>query len=150
MPLGCCWSTSEGCCTCSLHLGVLPQVGAIHTHLRKWCHNFACAHHNYSARACAARGKVIEFVCLSVPKNFEIACASYFQDFWAYQKGWRLTYLYLPLGWLALTLWDFCCFLIIRSTLSATLFTATSHAHKLYATCTLLHLCQERIMEKKN
>ena len=98
---------------------------------------------NYPARACAARGKVIEFVCLSVfllQKIFEIAWTSHFQDFWAYQKVWKrpyLTCLYLPLGWLAPTLWDFCCFLIIRSTLSAILFTATSHAHKLYATCTL-------------
>ena len=94
---------------------------------------------SYSARTCAARGKVIEFVFLSFcKKNFEMAWTSHFQDFWAYHQVWKcsyLTYLYLPLGWLIPTLWDFCCFLIIRSTLSAILFTATSHAHKLYAMC---------------
>ena len=73
----------------------------------------------YPARACAARGKLIEFVCLCFcKKKIEMAWTSHFQDFWAYQKVWKrsyLTYLYLPLGWLAPTLWDFCCFLIVRS-----------------------------------
>ena len=50
-----------------------------------------------------------------------MAWTSPFQDFWAYQKLWRqsyLTYLYLLLGWFTSTCGNFSCFLIIRSTLS--------------------------------
>ena len=100
------------------------------------------AHFLPHACACAARGKVIEFVIHSFgrQKNFEMAWTRPFQDFWAYQKLWTLSYLtcmYLLLGWFASTHRDFSCFLITRSILAAILFMVVSHAHNLYVTCSL-------------
>ena len=52
----------------------------------------------YPTCACAARGKVIKFVCLSFFLSAKkLAWTSHFQDFWAYQKVKKfLSYLPVP------------------------------------------------------
>ena len=80
---------------------------------------------------------------LSQKKSFEMAWTSPFQDFWAYQKLWRhsyLTYMYLLLGWFASTRHGFSCFLIVWSTLSAFFFYGhESCSQIMYAMCSLNH-----------